>query len=86
MTAADVLLSARWIIPVEPDKVVLEHHSLAIAGGRIIEILPTALARSRYPEAREETFPGHALIPGFINAHTHAAMALMRGIASPAPS
>ncbi len=85
MTAADVLLSARWIIPVEPDKVVLEHHSLAIAGGRIIEILPTALARSRYPEAREETFPGHALIPGFINAHTHAAMALMRGIADDRP-
>ncbi len=29
--------------------------------------------------------PGHALIPGLVNAHTHAAMALMRGVADDLP-
>jgi len=38
-------------------------------------------ARERYPGARRTELPGHALIPGLINLHTHAAMALMRGIA-----
>jgi 5-methylthioadenosine/S-adenosylhomocysteine deaminase len=85
MPAAEQLLSARWIIPVEPDSLVLEHHALAIRDGRILEILPADEARRRYPDARCEEFHAHALIPGLINAHTHAAMSLMRGIADDRP-
>ncbi|SMF95370.1 Cytosine/adenosine deaminase [Methylomagnum ishizawai] len=81
----DTLLSARWIIPVEPDGLVLEHHSLGLAGGRIAALLPTAEARARYPDAAAEEFPHHALIPGFVNAHTHAAMSLLRGVADDRP-
>jgi len=44
-------------------------------------LLPTRLARERYPGARRTELPGHALIPGLINLHTHAAMVLMRGLA-----
>jgi 5-methylthioadenosine/S-adenosylhomocysteine deaminase len=81
----DTLLTARWIIPVEPDGLVLENHALALSGGRIADLLPAAEARAKYPEAVEENFPGHALIPGFVNAHTHAAMALLRGVADDKP-
>lgn len=81
----DTLLTARWIIPVEPDGLVLENHALALSGGRIADLLPAAEARAQYPEAVEESFPGHALIPGFVNAHTHAAMALLRGVADDKP-
>jgi 5-methylthioadenosine/S-adenosylhomocysteine deaminase len=81
----DTLLTARWIVPVEPDGSVLEDHALVLSGGRIADLLPTALARAKYPEAAEESFPGHALIPGFVNAHTHAAMALLRGVADDRP-
>ena len=81
----DTLLTARWIIPVEPDGMVLENHALALAGGRIAAILPAPLARAKYPDATEESFPEHALIPGFVNAHTHAAMSLLRGIADDRP-
>ena len=85
MLAAEHLLSARWIIPVEPNCVVLEHHALVIRDGRILEILPSDEARHRYPDAHSEDFPDHTLIPGLINAHTHAAMSLMRGIADDRP-
>ncbi len=85
MPAAEQLLSARWIIPVEPDGLVLEQHTLVIGDGRILEILPTDEARGRYSDAPHEDFPAHALIPGLINAHTHAAMSLMRGIADDRP-
>ncbi|CAL1239350.1 TRZ/ATZ family hydrolase [Candidatus Methylocalor cossyra] len=83
--AIDTLLTARWIIPVEPTGVILENHALAIAAGRIVDLLPAAEALAKYPDAGREEFPGHALIPGLINAHTHAAMTLLRGIADDRP-
>ena len=79
-TAATVV-EARWVIPADPPQAVLFHHAVVIAGGRILELLPAQQARSRYPGARRIELAGHALIPGLINLHTHAAMTLMRGLA-----
>jgi len=81
----DTLLKARWIIPVEPDRIVLEHHALAIDGGRIVDILPISEAELKYQAASVESLDRHALIPGFVNAHTHAAMTLLRGVADDRP-
>ncbi len=81
----DTLLHARWVIPVDPDDSVLEHHSIAIQGGRILEVLPSSQARSKYSATVEQEFPDHALIPGLINAHTHASMSLLRGLADDLP-
>ena len=54
MPSAEQLLSARWIIPVEPDSLVLHHHALVIRDGRILETLPADEAGSRYPDASRE--------------------------------
>jgi len=81
----DTLINARWIIPVEPEGRVLEHHSLAINDGKIIDILPTAQAKKKYSAFDEHQFETHALIPGLINGHTHAAMTLFRGLADDLP-
>ena len=85
MTTVDTLLHARWIIPVEPDGTVLDHHALAIRGGRIADILPSAEAARRYQAANIIRLDGHALIPGLVNAHTHAAMCLFRGLSDDLP-
>lgn len=77
----DQLVEARWVIPVDARGLVLDHHAVAISGNRIREVLPITQARSRYPGAPRIQLPGHALIPGLINLHTHAAMTLMRGLA-----
>lgn len=79
------MISARWIIPVEPRGVVLEHHSVVMTNGRIAAILPTGDARDRYPDALETSLGQHVLVPGLINLHTHAAMTLMRGLADDTP-
>ncbi|MGH8161278.1 MAG: amidohydrolase family protein, partial [Gammaproteobacteria bacterium] len=77
---AELLVSARWVAPVEPAGV-LENHAVAVADGRILALLPAAQA-AREIEARETvTLDRHLLIPGLINAHTHAAMTLLRGYA-----
>ncbi len=81
----DTLIHARWIIPVEPRGLVLEDHSLAIREGRIHDILPTETARERYTAGETVERPDHALIPGLVNAHTHAAMTLLRGLADDLP-
>ncbi|AOU97628.1 N-ethylammeline chlorohydrolase [Acidihalobacter yilgarnensis] len=85
MNEIDLLISARWVIPVEPDAVVLENHAVAVRGRRIVDILPTSEALQKYPSAERQDLPRHALIPGLVNAHTHAAMSLMRGLADDLP-
>jgi len=82
---ADLVIHARWVIPVEPANTVLDHHSVAIRGGVIVALLPTAEAARRYRAADTINLDSHALIPGFVNAHTHAAMTLFRGLADDLP-
>jgi len=84
-SAANTVLIGRWVIPVEPMGTVLEHHAVAIDAGRIVELLPAAEARSKYASAEVVELPDHALLPGFVNAHTHAAMTLFRGLADDLP-
>ena len=80
-----VLINARWVVPVEPAGAVLERHAVAVRGGRIEALLPIAEAERRYGGYARVELPGHVLIPGLVNAHTHAAMALMRGLADDLP-
>ena len=79
------LITARWIIPVIPRDAVLEHHTLVIARSEIVALIPSSVALERYPAAPVIELPHHALIPGLINLHTHAAMTLMRGLADDLP-
>ena len=83
--AEKTLVRARWVVPVEPAGAVLEHHAVALSDGRIEALLPAAEARARFPAHREVALPSHVLIPGLVNAHTHAAMSLMRGLADDLP-
>ncbi|HEY7743014.1 MAG TPA: TRZ/ATZ family hydrolase [Burkholderiales bacterium] len=75
------IVEAGWIIPVDPPGTILADHAIAVIDGRIREILPVGASRERYPAARRTALPGHVLIPGLVNLHTHAAMTLMRGLA-----
>ena len=79
------VIHARWVIPVQPADCVLEHHAVVVHGGRIIAVLPSDQAREAFPDLTQIERPGHALIPGLVNAHTHAAMTLLRGLADDLP-
>ena len=80
----DLLVDARWVIPIEPEGA-LENHTVAVDGGRILAILPTADAHRLYSPRKHHALRNHALMPGFVNSHTHAAMSLMRGLADDLP-
>jgi 5-methylthioadenosine/S-adenosylhomocysteine deaminase len=81
----DTLIHARWIIPVEPHNTVLDHHAVAVHEGRILELLPSLEANEKYQTETEHRLDAHVLIPGLVNAHTHAAMSLFRGLADDLP-
>lgn len=81
----DLRLDPAWIIPVRPEGLVLTGHALIVDGTRILDILPCAEADARYEAAQHRRLPDHALIPGLVNLHTHAAMTLLRGYADDLP-
>ena len=85
MTPVDTLIHGRWIAPVEPGNTVYEHHCLVVHEGRITDLLPSDVARTRYTSENEHELDRHLLIPGLVNAHTHAAMSLLRGLADDLP-
>ncbi len=83
-TPADLVLLPQWVVPVEPAGT-LSDHAVMVHGGTILDVLPADAASARY-EARETlSLPGHALIPGLVNLHGHAAMTLLRGFADDLP-
>jgi 5-methylthioadenosine/S-adenosylhomocysteine deaminase len=79
MESVDTLVCARWVLPVEPDGPALTDHAVAIRSGRIVALLPIAQAKARYAAGETVERLHHVLMPGFVNAHTHAAMTLLRG-------
>ena len=80
-TQIDTVIEARWIIPAEPYGLVLENYAIAIDKGVIQAIQPASDISLQFSFAEHIVLPQHALIPGLINLHTHAAMTLMRGLA-----
>lgn len=84
MDSIDSLICARWVIPIEPVGRVLEHHAVAVRAGRIVAVGPREELATRFSVGAIVERPNHVLLPGFVNAHTHAAMTLLRGAAESA--
>ncbi len=81
----DMIIHARWILPMSADPAVLENHSIAIAGERIVGILPTGIAKQQWRAAQELQRHDHVIMPGLVNAHAHTPCNLFRGLADDLP-
>src|ERR671931_756903 len=81
---ANLLIEPRWIVPIEPEGL-LEDHAIAVTNGRIEALLPSTEARKRFSNYPRFELAEHVVIPSLVNAHTHAAMTLMRGLADDLP-
>jgi len=68
-------LGARWVFPVEGPP--LEGGTLTVQGGSILAVEPTGL---RTPDI---DLGNAAIIPGFVNAHTHLDLSGLRGKTPP---
>jgi 5-methylthioadenosine/S-adenosylhomocysteine deaminase len=85
MNQVDMIINCRWLIPVQPEGQIYENTAIIIDKGKIIDILPEANEQTRYCSKQTVALPNHAVLPGFVNAHTHSPMTLFRGLADDLP-
>ncbi len=85
IVAADIRINARWVIPIEPAGVVLEHYAVIIRADRIAAVVPQHEADTRFHTRETLDLPQQVLLPGLINMHGHAAMSMFRGLADDLP-
>ena len=81
----DLIIEARWIATMAADFAVLEDHAVIVHDGLIVAVLPSEAAKQAFRATELISLGEQVLLPGLINAHTHAAMSLMRGMADDLP-
>jgi 5-methylthioadenosine/S-adenosylhomocysteine deaminase len=81
------ILLPKWLVTVNRSFEVLTDYALVIEGSRIKSLLPVSelIEDAEYRQAEVIDLPDHILLPGLVNAHTHASMSLFRGIADDLP-
>lgn len=82
LPARRTLLRAGWVIPVDPQFRVIRDGAIAVEDDRIVAVgaaaeVAEALAGDHFDVLE---FPGHALMPGIVNVHTHVAGCIFRGL------
>jgi 5-methylthioadenosine/S-adenosylhomocysteine deaminase len=69
----DLTIRCRWMLPMSSPHEVLEQHTLVVRDGRILDLLPCALAAQRYAAAVHVERSAHLLLPGLVNAYARIA-------------
>ena len=80
----DTVLHPDWVVPIAPRREVFTGFSVALRDGQIAAIKPRDQAQN-FDVDEHVALAGTALMPGLINLHCHAAMALLRGYADDLP-
>jgi 5-methylthioadenosine/S-adenosylhomocysteine deaminase len=77
----DTIILPKWTLLTASPLGLEQDLAVVIDKGRIADICPSDVAVARYePDALHER-TGHLAMPGLVNAHCHAGMALLRGYA-----
>jgi 5-methylthioadenosine/S-adenosylhomocysteine deaminase len=77
---ADLLIHNGIVITMDPQRRVLEDTSVAIEGGRIVEIGPAAELQARHRATRTINARRKAVLPGMVDLHAHMGGGLMKTI------
>ena len=76
---ADLLITGGTVVTMAGPNI--ERGSVVVRDGEIIDVGPSGEIDRKYSAKQTIRAGGHAVTPGFVNAHTHAPMVLFRGIA-----
>lgn len=75
------IIIGRYVLTMNANLDVIENGAVVVEQNKIIEVGPSDQILPKYPEAKILNCQNHAVMPGLINAHTHAAMVYLRGYA-----
>jgi 5-methylthioadenosine/S-adenosylhomocysteine deaminase len=83
--AVSLLVSGARVLTLNQGREIFTPGAVALRGPEIVDVGPAAALQARYKALRTLDYPQGLILPGLINAHTHAAMALFRGLADDLP-
>ena len=81
MQEVDLIIEGGTILTLDDDSTIIPSGALAIRKDTIIAVGPLAEITGRYRAREVIGAKTHVVMPGLVNAHTHAAMTCFRGIA-----
>jgi len=79
--SADLLLTHGTVLTMDAGRHILQDAAIAISGEAIAAVGPTDQLIAMYEPKRVIDAHGAIVMPGLINAHTHMAMSMFRGLA-----
>lgn len=85
MTRVDHIICGDYVLPMDQSLAVIEKGAVAIRGNSILDVGSSEELSGKYLTDHMVSGEGRAVLPGFINTHTHAAMVYFRGIADDLP-
>jgi 5-methylthioadenosine/S-adenosylhomocysteine deaminase len=77
----DLVVRNGTVVTVDASRRVIAHGAVAVDGGRIAAVGTEAEVDAQFRGQEVLDAAGGIVIPGLVNAHTHAAMVLFRGVA-----
>jgi 5-methylthioadenosine/S-adenosylhomocysteine deaminase len=77
----DLLLTNAIVVTMNDSGDIFSPGAVAVAGGKIVAVGPAAELASAYQAAQTVDCAGRVVMPGLVNAHTHAPMTLLRALA-----
>ncbi|RLB88674.1 MAG: S-adenosylhomocysteine deaminase [Deltaproteobacteria bacterium] len=85
MQAVDIIIRNGWLLTMAPDSRVIKKGAVAVRGDSIVAAGPQDILGARYKPWKTIDACGGIIMPGLVNAHTHAAMTCFRGLADDLP-
>ena len=76
---SDWIITNATVVSLEGGDGVIEDAAVAVENGLISEVGPSAEVETRYPHLEKIDGRGKAVVPGFINSHTHTVLLVLRG-------
>lgn len=76
---SDWMITGATVVSLEGGDGVMEDAAVAVENGLISEVGPSAEIEARYPHLEKIDGRGKAVVPGFINSHTHTVLLVLRG-------
>ncbi len=81
----DLLLHADMVVTQDKERRILNSGSVAIEDGIVVSVGPSEKLEQAFAAREVVDLSGKLLMPGLVNAHCHAPMVLLRGIADDLP-
>jgi 5-methylthioadenosine/S-adenosylhomocysteine deaminase len=85
MTEVDYIINGDYVLPMDESLSVIKDGAIAVKGTKILDVGTAGEIFEKYVPKTIIGGQGHAVFPGLINTHTHAAMVYFRGIADDIP-